>query len=237
MSPLSPLPASFTHQSTGRTSGGRSSSRRIARTLAIVLIGGVFGYCGGTKQADLDHPPALSAFAWDAPVAKTVSNLKAAGWRQTSAVDGRIEFEASRGSETEGAEAVDDGDLPNAPADASVTLFSRDDSLKVVRLVRRGNRTAIRAYVSDLAQDFDVEGAVWESEPRESDSATGNRTTRREQLFETPSTWIAARMAITEAAEAQLSEASISEVELQFFGKSTNEGLSQSALVKTLEQE
>ncbi len=197
--------------------------------------------CGGQRHADLEHPPKLDAFAWNSPVATTVANLKRAGWQATESTEtGRVELEASRDGDADAeatARSFTGGELPDAPADASITLFSNDDSLKVVRLVRRGNRDTVRAYISDLADDFGVEGAVWESEPRESNSATGNRTTRREQLFETQNAWITMRMSITEAAEAQLSEASISEVELQFFGKSTNEGLSQTSLVASLEQE
>ncbi|MCR9141368.1 MAG: hypothetical protein NXI24_03890 [bacterium] len=206
--------------------------------LAIVLVGGAFAFCGGDKQADLDHPPALDVFVWDAQASKTAANLKDAGWRQTADSEGRLEFEATRSADPETERIAATAGLPDAPpADANITLFSQADQLNVVRMQRRGNRDAIRAFVSDLADDFEVEGPVWESEPRETNSATGNRTTRREQLFETPRAWIAVRMVFTEAAEAQLSEASISEVELQFFGKSTNEGLSQGALVESLQAE
>lgn len=227
-----------------RTSRNVSFRRNLIRGLqgiAISMIGVTFVFCGGKTQVDLEHPPGLNAFAWNASVATTASNLIAAGWQQTTAADGRLEFEASIGNEAGSSGAPQsvggNSDLPDAPADASITLFSQNDSLKVVRLLRRGNRATIRTYVADLAQDFGIEGPAWESEPRESNSATGNRTTRREQLFETSDAWVAVRMVITEAAEAQLSEASISEAELQYFGKSTNEGLSQNALVETLQPE
>ena len=198
--------------------------RRTGSVAALLLLSALI-YCGGAKRVNLDHAPALKTFAWKSPVASTAANLTAAGWTQTDTSEGRLEFESS--AESANAPEANDGaadeaGLPSAPAEASLTLFSQIDSLKVVRLVRRGSAAAIRTFAGNLAADFGVSDPAWESEPQEIDTPAGNRITRREQLFETDDAWITVRLTFTDAAESQLAEAHLSEAELQIFGKSSN---------------
>ena len=77
--------------------------------------------------------------------------------------------------------------------------------------------------------------AIWESEPEEIYTPTGNRITRREALYETPTSFLTVRLTYVLAADSQLAKAETSEAEIQYLGKAANEGLTAEALVQTLQ--
>ncbi|MCB1173900.1 MAG: hypothetical protein KDK39_10055 [Leptospiraceae bacterium] len=207
--------------------------------ISIVTVSGMMlalASCGQKNKTP--RLPQAADFKWGQNPELSAEALVAAGWERKLKIDDELRLVVPVDEEARAAaNAVFSSDIPE---NHQITLYSQDGRLVIVSLFYRDSPANMAPAMEQMHADFKLDAMIWQSPVQIEKTAVGTTIEHQSAIYDTGELFVVVHDSRlkphesikTEDIQIDMASGANAEVEMRFFHKHENEGLSGEALIE-----